>query len=68
MEALSTTITSPVRPEPADPVERLVDDLPHRLFLVQAGDDDGDLGRCGGHLVRRTTVACAPAGTFAEWG
>ena len=52
----------------ADPVERLVDDLSHRLFLVQAGNDDGDLGRCGGHLVRRTTVPCAPAGTFAEWG
>ena len=27
-----------------DPLERLVDDFSDRLFLVQAGDDDGDLG------------------------
>src|SRR4029079_13668733 len=34
-----------------DPLERLVDDLPHCLFLVQARDDDGDLGRSLGHRV-----------------
>ena len=52
----------------ADPLERLVDDLPHRLFLVQAGDDDGDLGRSGGHLVRRSTVARASVGIVPEQG
>ena len=46
----------------ADALERLVDDLPDRLFLVQAGDDDGYLGRGGGHRVRRSTVARASAG------
>ena len=57
----------------ADALERLVDDLPDRLFLVQAGDDDGDLGRGGGHRVRRSTVARASAGpssapsTLARW-
>ena len=36
----------------ADPLERLVDDVPDGLFLVQAGDDDGDLG-VGGHREKR---------------
>ena len=34
----------PERPGAADPLECLVDDVPDGLFLVQAGDDDGDLG------------------------
>jgi hypothetical protein len=46
----------------------LVDDLPDRLFLVQAGDDDGYLGRGGGHRVRRSTVARASVDSVAEQG
>ena len=50
-----------VRPERRIPSQRLVDDRAHRLLLVQAGDDDGDLGRCSsGHRARRSTVARGP--------
>ena len=51
----------------ADALERLVDDVPDRLFLVQAGDDDGDLG-LGGHggkapptVARKPSRACQRA-------
>ena len=39
-------------PRAADALERLVDDVPDGLFLVQAGDDNGDLG-VGRHREKR---------------
>ena len=52
----------------SDPFERLVDDPPDGLLLVQAGDDDGDL-RCRGRH-RRTTVpgqmVAAPSVTVSQ--
>ena len=57
-----------MRPDRRIPSQRLVDDLPDRLLLVQAGDDDGDLGRGGGHRVRRPTVARVPAGPSTSRG